>query len=201
MADAVCWIKTTDGLWGDPLNWSNGAVSGTNDNVIIDMLSANVTVTHASGTVLINNLLLNERLELNGTVANTGVLQVSEGIQFGGTIAFGGGTVLGGMVTQQAGGKRFFAQHNGNALAGVSVQGDLDLASGGRVLIRNGLTLAEKVLLDNTGSIVIAGNSGFLSVEGNSTLTLGLAIVVRGRTASSGSRYSRAAPTRSSTKA
>jgi len=81
----------------------------------------------------------------------------------------------------------------------VSVVGDLDLTNGGHVLIRNGLTLAGAVRLDQIGtlgsgaigftgvqtfdnaSIVFGNGSGFLSVEGNSTLTLGPNAVVRGK--------------------
>ncbi len=64
VADAVFWIRTTDGLWSDPLNWSTRAIPNSNDHVIIDAGSSEITVTHQAGTMAIKSLLSHERLVL-----------------------------------------------------------------------------------------------------------------------------------------
>ncbi len=78
VADAVFWTRTTDGLWSDPLNWSTRTLPGSNDNVIIDVSSAEVTVTHPAGTTAIKSLLTHERL-----VVTCSILQIPDGIQIG----------------------------------------------------------------------------------------------------------------------
>jgi hypothetical protein len=142
-----------------------------------------------------------------GTVELTGELDLSGGTLTldaqTGTWVLKGGTIKRGTVTQTGEAKLIFTNSSGT-FDDVSVNGDLELTSvGARLLIRNGLTLTGNVLLDNgsalgfagdqtfnTGSVVFVGNSvspGWLSIEGNTTLTLGPAMVVRGRKGSIGS--------------
>jgi hypothetical protein len=101
-------------------------------------------------------------------------------------------------VTQTDEGRLLIASssYTQSALDGVTVNGDLDLTTGfARVRIQNGLTLNGTARIDNNGalafignqtfdnaSVVFEGNSGYLSAEGNTTLTLGPAMVVRGKT-------------------
>ena len=106
-----------------------------------------------------------------------------------------GGTIKGGTVTQTAQGALVFTSSQ-NTLDGVTVNGDLDLTtSNARLKVLNGLTLNGDARIDNngaiafngtqtfgTGKVVFEGSSGSLGVDGNTTLTLGPAMVVRGKT-------------------
>ena len=107
-----------------------------------------------------------------------------------------GGTIRGGTVTQTAQGGLLITNSGQNTLDGVTVNGDLDLtATSARLRVLNGLTLNGDARIDNggaivfngtqsfeTGSVVFEGNSGSLGVDGDTTLTLGPAMVVRGKT-------------------
>ncbi|MBI3417533.1 MAG: Ig-like domain-containing protein [Verrucomicrobia bacterium] len=195
VADAVFWIRTTDGVWSDPLNWSTGAVPGPNDNVVIDVVPEDVTVTYVrkNTTVQIKSLLANERLVLNGDA-----WQVPGGIQINKDMTLNTASLLGTTVTAGNGAKLVCIANPGSTLDGVTLNGDLDVTSGiARVFIRNGLKLVGSVLLDNggnitfvgdqalaTGTIVFSGTTsiGYVVVDVNTTLTLGPAVVVRGRT-------------------
>ena len=187
------WIRTTDGLWTDPLNWSGGVLPGPNDNVILDVSPVDVTVTHATGTIQMKSLIANESLKVTG-----GILEVAGAIQINQDFTLDGGTIKGRSVTQNGGARLIITADGGNTLDGVSLNSGLDL-TGARVRIRNGLTLSGSVLLDRNGtltfagdqtfdnsSVVFAGNSGFLIIEGNATLTLGPAMVVRGKSGTIG---------------
>ncbi|MCL4177578.1 MAG: Ig-like domain-containing protein [Verrucomicrobia bacterium] len=195
VADAVFWVSPNHGNWDEPLNWSTGSLPGPSDAVIIDLPSVEVTVTINSGTIQVQSLVAQEVMRINSAV-----LQVAETFDLGANVTLNGGTIRGGTLRQMGGARMIFAALPSNTFDGVNVEGDLDLrTSSARLLIRNGLTLTGTVLLDNsgaigfagvqtlnTGSILFAGNSGFLSVEGNSTLTLGPAMVVRGKTGTLG---------------
>ncbi|MCI0542013.1 MAG: Ig-like domain-containing protein, partial [Verrucomicrobiales bacterium] len=192
VADAVFWTRSTDGLWEDASNWSSGAVPGPTDNVFIESIPGDVTITHASGTSIIRSLLLGERM----AIAGSSTLQVSDTIELHQPLTMNGGTLKGGTVSQRGEGKLLFGASVVNTLDGVSVEGDLVLTNtSARVLIRNGLTLAGNVLLDNgaamsfaedqtfnTSQVIFAGNSGALGIEPGTTLTLGPAMVVQGKT-------------------
>jgi hypothetical protein len=102
------------------------------------------------------------------------------------------GTIIGGTVRQD--GARLVLR-TGNTLDGVTVTGDLDLTTGtARVLARNGLTVSGRILINNLGAIGFAGDqtyngridftgtSGNVSIDGNTTLTLGPESVIRGQT-------------------
>ncbi len=105
------------------------------------------------------------------------------------------GTLKGGTVKEIGVGKLLFSNSGENTLDAVRVEGDLELTTAAaRTLIRYGLTLTGNVLLDNAGaihfagdqtfnssSIVFVGNSAALEIAPNTTLTLGPAMVVRGK--------------------
>ncbi|MCI0536066.1 MAG: hypothetical protein L0Z50_12650, partial [Verrucomicrobiales bacterium] len=189
VADAVFWTRHVDGSWNQPLNWTSGAIPGADDHVVIDAFGADVTVTYAVGTSRIKSLIANQRVQLT-----PGILQIAEDIQLNQDLSLDGGSIQGGTVTQNGGAKLLFTNRSGT-LDGVTVNGDLALTNAGaRLVIRNGLTLNGSVLLDNgaaigfvgdqtfdTGNVVFAGNSGSLNVDGTTTLTLGPAMVVRGK--------------------
>lgn len=62
-AETVHWIAPGDGDWGEPANWSSGALPGADDDVVV---AADVTVTHASGDSRIRGLSLIGSLRLTG---------------------------------------------------------------------------------------------------------------------------------------
>src|SRR5262249_33551522 len=45
---AVTWINPAGGDWDTASNWSSGAVPGAGDDVVINVLNASRTVTHAT---------------------------------------------------------------------------------------------------------------------------------------------------------
>jgi hypothetical protein len=139
-----------------------------------------------------------------GTVNLTGVFDL-----VGGTLTLDattgpwrmdGGTLKGGVVTESGEGKLIFTSHPANTLDGVSMVGDLKLTNtSARSLVRNGLTLTGNVVLDNggaftfsgnqtfsTGQVIFAGDSGALLIEPCTTLTLGPAMLVRGKSGTIG---------------
>ena len=188
VADAVFWIRTTDGLWSDPLNWSTGAVPGPDDNVVIDLAQDDVTVALGAGTTMIKSLLSTERINVT-----LGTLQAPGGIQISGNLTLERATVRGGTVTATGGAKLVCVGNPGSTLDGVTLNGDLDVTSFiARVFIRNGLKLTGSVLLENGGNITFVGDQtldtgtlsfdgGYLTVADNTTLTLGPAVVLRGQ--------------------
>jgi hypothetical protein len=198
VADAVFWIRTTDGLWSDPLNWNTGALPGPEDNVIIELDSVEVTVTHGIGTTAVKSLVSRERLIVN----SNGLLEIPGGILSNKHITLDRGTIKGGTVTFSEGAKLIIVNNIPSTLDGVTLHGDLDVTSTlARVIIRNGLTIDGSVLLDRGGIINFVGNQTFatggivfggilggggiwpntLSVDTNTTLTLGPDVVVRGK--------------------
>ncbi|MBI3416827.1 MAG: Ig-like domain-containing protein [Verrucomicrobia bacterium] len=198
VADAVFWINPSDGLWSDPLNWSNSAVPGANDSVIIDLEPGGVTVTQTAGAIAVKSLFSNERLVVTG-----GTLQIPGGTQISKNMTIDRTTIQGGTVTLSEGAKLICVGNIPSTLDGVTLNGDLDVTSQlARVFIRNGLTLTGSVLLDRGGNITFVGDQTFGSgsivfggtmggggifpnvltiQDNNTTLTLGPAVVVRGQ--------------------
>lgn len=193
VADAVFWVRTTDGLWSDPLNWSGGALPGPKDSVILDVPPYDVTITQETGTIQIKDLIANERLKLGG-----GILEVLGPIQINRDLTLDGGTIKGRAIAQNEGARLIITADGGNTLDGVTLDSGLDL-TGARVRFRNGVVLNGPVVLDKNGtlsfagdqtfdnsSVVFAGDSGFVVIEGNTTLTLGTNLIVRGKSGTIG---------------
>src|SRR5262245_17966825 len=51
----VFWTNPSGGDWADAANWDTGALPGSLDDVVIDV-PGNVTVTHLSGTHVVQSL-------------------------------------------------------------------------------------------------------------------------------------------------
>jgi hypothetical protein len=155
---------------------------------------------------------------INVGSASTAALQVSAGHNIANTggiinIANGsvlnqfGSTITGGTISTTGTGKVVGFNDNSNFLTGVTLNGTLDLATGtGIERVTGGLTLNGAVNINNnsilsfngdqilsgSGSIVL-GNTGAsnraLGLEGNTTLTIGSNIVVRGENGTLGQAY------------
>ena len=96
--EALRWTASADGSWHDPANWSNGAVPGPSDNVVIDV-PGNVTITHSQGSTPISRLVL-----ARGTLSVDSTIQVSNGFsQSGGTLTGSSDLVVGGLFTWTGG--------------------------------------------------------------------------------------------------
>ncbi|MEO8429176.1 MAG: Ig-like domain-containing protein, partial [Verrucomicrobiota bacterium] len=188
-ANAVFWSSSMDGYWEDGFNWSTGAPPGPADNVFIESIPGDVTITLGSGTSAIKSLLVGERLMIFSST-----LQVAGAVQLYQPMTFLAGTLQGGIVTENGTGKLTFTSHPANTLDAVTVNGDLDLTNSlARAVIRNGLSLTGSVVLDNTAAITFAGDQTFntgqvifagfanLAIQPGTTLTLGPAMEVRGK--------------------
>jgi hypothetical protein len=146
-------------------------------------------IQRAGGTVkIIGTLdLSNDTLALN---AATGPWQLESG------------TIRGGAVRLSDGVRLTVVGNNASTLDGVTIEGDLDVTSSlARAIVRNGLTLAGTAFIDRAGNLTFSGTqslptgsivfgslgasfySNSLTVEGNSSLTIGAAAQIRGHTA------------------
>ncbi len=188
VSQAVFWSQSLGGRWEDGFNWSTGTPPGPNDDVILELIPGEVTITlEASASV--KSLLVGEPVAILG-----GTLQVTEPIELHQPLTLNGGTLKGGTVKQNAEAKLIFTADARNTLDGVNVVGDLELTNNSaRALIRNGLSLDGSVVLDNVSAITFAGDqtfntgqvvfgkNGLLLIAPGTTLTLGPAMVVRGK--------------------
>ncbi|MCH8290642.1 Ig-like domain-containing protein [Candidatus Poribacteria bacterium] len=214
VGDAAFWAKDADGSWDDPANWSIGNVPGADEDVIIDVLG-DLTITHSQGDTSINSLLSENRVVLSGgtlTVADIGTFNRTGGtVNLTGTLdntgttltldattgdwQLNGGTILGGEVIATAEAQLLIASNGNNRLAGVMVNGDIEMSvNGAKLLVEGGLTLNGTITLSGTsavlgfldtqtfdsGTVVLSGLSAWLGLEGSGTLTLGPNVTVRG---------------------
>ncbi len=201
VADATFWNKASSGDWSDPLNWSSHAVPGPNDNVVIDVPSAEITVTLSARTNFFKNLTANETLLAASTmIQNGGEIRVSK------SMTLDRSTIKGGTITTRDGAKLLCVNNIPSTLDGVTLNGDLDVTAPlARIFIRNGINLNGTVFIDRGGNVTFPGtqslssgtiicgglNTSFygnsLTVPDNNTaLTLGANVVLRGNILSIG---------------
>ena len=70
--DTVIWLSGTDGDWENPGNWSSGEVPGVDDNVVINLLRTDATIT-ISSNVTVESLQSEESVILaNGSLTVNG---------------------------------------------------------------------------------------------------------------------------------
>ena len=153
-----------------------------------------------------------------GAIPNNAALQVGPGHNItntGGVINVSadsvinqfGSTITGGTINTTGTGKLVAFNSNANLLNGVTLNGSLDLATGtGIERVTGGLTLNGTVNINNnsvlsfggdqtlggTGTIVLGNTGGSnraLSMDGNTVLTIGSNIVVRGENGTIGQSY------------
>jgi hypothetical protein len=113
-----------------------------------------------------------------------------------GSLGLNSGTLRQGTVTRAGGAQLQFNGGGQNFLDAITVGGDIDLTPvNSRVRIRNGLTLnGGRVRVNNNGGIgfegnqtfagevIFEGDTGFLSIDGNTTLTLAPTALIHGKT-------------------
>jgi hypothetical protein len=203
-------VKNGGALVVDVANWGNAGRMEVGDGVTWTLNGnwSNTGTLRAQGaTVNLGGAFgladLGAFSRLAGVVNLTGVLELGGG-NLALTAATGswtvqGGTLRNGRVTQEGDAKLAFTAfpNRPNTLEHVDVVGDLALHDG-QVLVRNGLTVQGTVLLDRGGltfagdqifdgaTIAFGNNAGVLGIEDGTTLTLGPAAVVRGKSGSIG---------------
>jgi hypothetical protein len=207
---AVNWDGGGDGTrWDDPVNWSSDALPTAADDVTID--AGYGTIEHNAGDDSVHSLTTAAPFILNG-----GILTIADTLQVNNNFTLSGGALSDATVNFAAGQTLVMAADGGNRLTGVTVNGDLDLATnnGATVHVVNGLTLNGTAWLGNatgttyggmyfdgtqtlggTGDVVFGKNStNFLSTYDTTpvdadTLTIGPDITVRGSSGTLGNGY------------
>jgi filamentous hemagglutinin len=82
----VNWVGNGDGLsWGDPQNWSGGALPAAADDVVINTAPPDVVVIHDSGTDTIHSLQ-----SQNGVLLSGGSLTIAAGSAINNTLTLSG---------------------------------------------------------------------------------------------------------------
>jgi hypothetical protein len=171
----ISWTGTLSGLWSTGSNWSTGNAPQNGDDVQIEPTAA-ITVTYNTGS-----LFLDQLATANATLSVTGgTLNVLNGYDFGGALAFSGGLLelaagnggdaFGSNVTETGGVLRL----QGGALA----QGGTFTETAGTLAISNGQFLDHdagafsgavsgdgRLILDDVGGQITLG-SGFSASVG-----------------------------------
>lgn len=168
-----------------------------NGRISADVAGGSISLAPGNGST--NNGVIEAKnsgtLVLNSNVAGIAAGSIVAGA---GSAVIQNGVTLSGVINTSG---------NGNFLSGVSFNGVLDLASGTMVeRVTGGLTLNGTVTINNnsvlsfagdqtlggTGAIVL-GDTGAsnraLSMEGNTVLTLGAGVVLRGHSGTLGQAY------------
>ncbi len=192
--NGVYWTRQGDGFWDEPSNWSSGSVPGATDNVVVDVSPLFATVTVRTGDNFAGKLFANQPIHF----VTGGVLQVANTFELDQDCLMDGGTIRGGTLIENGGSFRF-TQDTRSTFDGVTVKGNLYLTNvNDRLGIKNGLDLDGTVFLNNSGAIgfvgsqtlssgnVVFGDTGILSLEAGTTLTLASNIIVRGQSGSIG---------------
>jgi hypothetical protein len=186
---------------------SGGAQSLVNDGRISADVSGG-TINLSPGTSMTNNGVLEAQnggtLVLNATVTSNVGSHIDVGA---GSTVLQNGVGLNGVINSAGGGAFRAINHNGNTLTGVSFTGTLDLATASSIeRVFGGLTLNGTVNLNSNSVLsfngdqtlggngtVVLGNTGAsnraLSLEGNTRLTIGSNVVVRGENGTLGQAY------------
>jgi hypothetical protein len=201
-ADVVNWVRF-DGDWAAPVNWSsNPLLPGPGDDAVNPTTSR---ITHSTGDHTIKSFTGTGPYTLSGgsisaATPGAGTFRVDSG--FGFTVTGTGGTLRGFRILPGAAGRPVYFEFNGNStLDNITSDANLELGfssvqPGAVVRVTNGLTLngtatvfGDSVMafqgnqtLGGTGAVQFNGGglSQRLAVEGDSTLTIGPDIELRG---------------------
>jgi hypothetical protein len=166
---------------------------------------------NSSGTISIENTTVNlggsftlatlgTLLRTNSTVNLTSTLDLAGQTltldSATGPWTFNGGTIKNGTISESGPGQLLIANHDGNILDHVTVNGDLDerTANNAQLNIVNGLVLKGTLRIDHnatvtfngtqtfsTGTIEFVGDAGFLALPGSANLTLGPGAIIHGK--------------------
>jgi hypothetical protein len=89
LLSTVDWISTTSGNWDVASNWSDDAVPGPGDDVVINVSGATPTVTISTGNQSVHSITASDPLSITG-----GSLTVAADSAIGGGLAMTGGSLV-----------------------------------------------------------------------------------------------------------
>ena len=202
---SVSWINPNGGDWDTASNWSSDTVPTAADDVTISIAVSN-PITHDAGTAdAVNSVTSDDPI-----VLSAGSLSIAAASTFSDTVTLSGGTLSGGPISTN--GATLVGTYNGSGgtLAGVTLDGTLDLATNNQanVTVTGGLTLNGTIDLGNnfwgttrgqlrfvgaqtlggSGSVLFGGNGNesdqitTATSNGDSgTLTIGSGITIHGK--------------------
>ena len=198
-------LRGQDATIGTPV-FLGGTVRLSNQGLIsadVDTGVFNVAPTNAAFDAVSNSGTLEAKnggtLNLNSHVTNTGSGQIH--VAGASRVNHNGVRITGGVINVDATGSFSPANNGNNHLSGVTVNGDINMLALSQERIINGMTLNGTVHMNNNSILGFEGNQTLggngtlafgatsnnrLSIDGNSTLTLGPNIVLRGQHANIG---------------
>ncbi|MGF1521626.1 MAG: hypothetical protein ACFBSF_04820, partial [Leptolyngbyaceae cyanobacterium] len=163
----INWISPNDGFWDEVTNWSSDPnLPQAVDDVIIDVVSGTITVTHRSGSNDINSLTSEENFTLSGGTLNLDDASTINGdfTQSGGTLGGAGTLTINGASTWSGG------THAGSGTTNFESALSIEGAAGkelGDFGATTGRTLNINAGATWTGTGFLRGTSG--SVINNAT--------------------------------
>ena len=199
-SNTVYWVNSSGGDWDTPGNWSDDAVPTGADDVVINIAVSSPITHNSSYADAVNSLTSSDPITIG-----VGSLAIGTTAQLSASLTLQGGTIDGGTI-ELSGGATLIATSYGGTLAGVSIDGTLDMsASFALITVTGGLTIDGTILMGNqagttngilsfvgaqtlagTGEIVF-GTSGFNQINTASsggsdtgTLTIGAGITIDG---------------------
>lgn len=182
------WVGANGGFWDVAANWDTGVVPGPTDDVLINAPGG--AVVFRQGTADVRSLNVASSLRISG-----GSLRVRNLMQVDGTLSMEGGQLDGATLSLANPANLTFTNNGSNRFNGVTVLGDLNMAGTGSpvLLVTNGLTVTGTVRITannatlgflgtqaiQTSLIDVTGSNSWVSIESNSTLTVGLGSTIR----------------------
>jgi hypothetical protein len=145
------WMNSAGGDWSVASNWTSGSVPGSDEDVVIDVPSALVTITHSTGIDTVRSLVSNEILILSG-----GSLSVKTTVQVTNTFTLSGGTLADATIVT---GTTLKGTGSGGTLSNVTLQDNLDLTGSANANV----SVTGPLTLDN-GSVALGNSSGSYGV-------------------------------------
>ena len=156
----VSWINPNGGDWDTASNWSNDAIPIPTDDVTIS-IGVSKPITHD----MANADAVNSVTSDDPIILSAGSLSIAAASAFGNTFTLSGGTLSGGPISF-TNGATLVGTGSGGTLAGVTLDGTLDLATnGGNVTITGGLTLNGTIDMGSSNGGSTNGQLNFVGAD------------------------------------
>lgn len=174
-SSVVMWTGNAgDLLWSDPANWSDNAVPGAGDDVVINKTETSPIVYDTIDTD-VHSVFSNSPINLNG-----GVLTVDSTIQVSNTFELQGGTLENASILPGSGGQGLLLSSTGGTLVNVISEANIDgTAAGATAQVVGNLQLDGSLNLtssENPATIYfVAGEQGGVNITGTAQIDFGQA--------------------------